>query len=60
MSDDKATAEKEINAILEKHGLKMGYNITFPVYAQLPEEVQLALKILAKHEMRVLITIEPK
>ena len=54
------TADKEIKAILKKHNLKIGYQITFPLYKQLPDEVQLALSVLAKHKMKISFILNPK
>lgn len=53
-------AKKEIQAILDKHDLEIGYEITFPLYKQLPDEVQLALNVLAKHKMKISFTLNPK
>jgi len=58
MSKNIATADKEIQVILKKYNLKMGYEITFPIYNILPDEVQLALKVLAKHGMKIIFTLE--
>lgn len=46
-------AGKEIEKVLKKYNLKLNYSITFPIYRQLPEEVKLALLILAKHNMKI-------
>ena len=53
------SAEKEIKAILKKNNLKIGYDFSFPIYRQLPDEVQLALMVLGKHKMRVIISFVP-
>lgn len=51
--------EEEIREILKKHNLKISYEISFPKYKILPDEVQLALKILAKNGMKILFTLTP-
>lgn len=53
-------AEKEIQKILKEHGLKTSYEIAFPRYNILPDEVQLALKILSKHGMKIVFILIPK
>jgi len=57
MSEEEAL--KQIDEYLKKHKFKLGYAIDFPIYKILPEEVQLALKVLTKHGMQVLITLKP-
>lgn len=52
--------DKEIKAILKKNKLGIGYKISFPIYKQLPDEVQLALRVLAKHGMKIELTIDKK
>ena len=51
-------ANKEIQAILKKHGLKINQTISFPRYKILPDEVQLALKILSNHGMKIQFILE--
>ena len=53
-------AKKEIQATLKKLRLEMGYEFSFPKYRQLPDEVLLALKVLGKHEMKVIFTLVPR
>lgn len=48
----------EIQKILRDGNIKLGYQVDFPNYKILPEEVQLALKVLSRHGMRILITAE--
>lgn len=55
---DITTAEKQIQEILKKHNLKLGYDLSFPMYKQLPIDVQLALKILARHGMKIVFTLK--
>lgn len=52
-------AEKQINEILEKNNLKLNYQISFPTYRIIPDEVRLALSVLAKHGMKITFTLEP-
>lgn len=53
-------AEKRIQEILEKQNLKLGCEISFPMYKQLPDEVQLALRVLVRHGMKILSTLTPQ
>lgn len=51
---------KQIDELLDKNKLKIGYDVTFPIYRILPDEVQLALKILEKHTMKITFTLVNK
>lgn len=51
-------AEKEIREILKRHKLKIGYQISFPMYKILPDEVKLALSVLVKHGMKITILLK--
>lgn len=42
-----------IKQLLEKEGLRFSYEVTFPVYNILPDDVKLALNILMKHGMSI-------
>ena len=53
-------AEKEIQAVLKKHNLKVNYEFEFPKYRELPDEVLLALRILKNHGLKILLTLIPK
>lgn len=52
--------EAEIQEILKKYHLKMGYDISFPVYKILPDEVKLALSILQQHGMKIVFVLTPQ
>jgi len=54
------TANKEIQLILKKYNLVFGYNLDFPIYKILPDEVKLALKILVKHGMKIVVSLKPQ
>lgn len=41
--------KKELNEILKKYNLQIGAVYKFPIYNILPEEVELALKVVDKH-----------
>lgn len=56
----KDTVEKEIQEILNEYGMYFGYNLTFPVYKILPDEVKLALKILETHGMHIIVELKDK
>lgn len=60
MSNDIDKANKEIEAILKNKKLKIAYNLNFPMYKQLPDEVQLSLKILIKHGLKIVFTLIPQ
>lgn len=47
-----------LQLFLEKHNARIDYKMDFPMYRILPDEVKLALKVLAKHGMKVVITIK--
>lgn len=51
---------KQIQDQLRKENMRMGFQLTFPVYNILPDEVQLALKVLAVHKMKINFTLEQK
>lgn len=53
-------AQQQIKELLAKEGLEMRYKLDFPMYRILPDELQLALKVLEKHKMGIKITIEPQ
>ena len=52
--------EKQIQAVLDKHNSKIGYEISFPRYKELPDEVLLLTKLMEKYGMKVVLTIESK
>ena len=54
------TPEEQIAEILKANGLVYDYQITFPKYRILPDEVQLALKVLRNNGMTVLFSIVPE
>ena len=53
MENKTEVAKKEIEKVLDTYGLKIGYELTFPVYRILPDEVVLALKVIEKHQMKI-------
>lgn len=53
------TAEKEMTELLRKYGVKISYELAFPRYKVVPDEVKLALSMLKIHGMRLLIKLEP-
>ena len=42
-------AQKEVETIFKKYNLTLGAEMDFPMYRELPVEVQLALKVIEKH-----------
>lgn len=53
-------AEKQIESILEKNECELSYEITFPRFKILPEEVQLALIVLGKNGMVIKMVLKEK
>lgn len=49
-----------IQRVLEEYKSKLGYEISFPIYKIIPDEVKLALLILKRHGMTINITYEEK
>lgn len=58
--EENKEAEDEIQKILDRNNLKLGYTFEFPIYKILPDEVKLALSVLKNHGMRVVIELKPK
>lgn len=52
--------DKELQKFLDDNGAEIGYELVFPIYRIIPDEVKLALSVIAKHSMKVLITLSPK
>ena len=50
----------EITKQLEKNNVKIGYEISFPKYNILPDEVRLAMKVLQNHGMKINVTLQEK
>ena len=59
MKEEDAVRE-QLDRVLKSYNYKLGYEMEFPIYKILPDEVKLALLILQKHGMKVSITIKPK
>ena len=43
---------------LSKHNLKLSYELSFPKYNKIPDEVKLALSILKIYGMKITIALE--
>lgn len=52
-------AAVKIAEILKKYKLKNNYEVAFPQYKILPDEVKLAILILKKHEMKIHFILQP-
>lgn len=50
--------EAELKALQDKYSLKTGISLEFPQYKKLPEELQLALLIIQKHEYKFMLSYE--
>ena len=44
---------------LSKHNLKISYELSFPRYNIMPDEVRLALSVLKSHGMKITMALEP-
>ncbi len=53
-------AHEKITNILEEYKLKTNFEVSFPQYKVLPDEVKLALIILKKHDMKINLILEEK
>lgn len=60
MDKNTEKVNKEIQKVLEKNKMVIGYEVSFPMYKMLPAEVKLALSVLSKHGMKILITLSPQ
>jgi len=49
---------EEISQALKKHNLRINYELSFPRYAIMPDEVRLALSVLKNHGMKITIALE--
>ena len=56
----KDEVSKQILDLVNKEKMKIGFDLSFPIYRILPDEVQLALKVLGKHGMKISLTINNK
>lgn len=53
-------AKKELQELLEKHGMELVPELNFPRYTQAPNEVQLAIAVIEKHEPSFSVVLRPK
>lgn len=58
--DSIETANKEIQKVLDTYGLRYNFKLDFPVYRIIPDEVQLALRVIEKHKMRIKVFLDKK
>lgn len=58
--DSIETANKEIQKVLDTYGLQYNFKLDFPVYRIIPDEVQLALRVIEKHKMRIKVFLNKK
>lgn len=54
------TPDEQIRKILIENGLVFDYQFTFPKYRILPDEVQLALKVLRNNGLTVVFSVVPE
>lgn len=50
----------KLNAFLEKEKIELTYQLTFPMYQILPDEVKLAIYIIHKHGLKISVTPTPR
>lgn len=50
--------DAQIINILKEHECKLGYEMTFPRYKIIPDEVKLAMLVLKNHGMVIQMTIQ--
>lgn len=53
-------AEKQIKEIMDKNKLQFSYEISFPIYKILPDQVKLALSVLKSHGMKITVVLKEK
>lgn len=53
-------AQQRINVILEELHLQMGAIVVFPLYRKKPAEVDLALKVIQRHEGEYHVAFQEK
>lgn len=58
--DSIETANKEIQKVLDTYGLRYNFKLDFPVYRIIPDEVQLALRVIEKYKMRIKVFLDKK
>jgi hypothetical protein len=54
------SAQDELEGVLKKHNVSLQYEVVFPMYKRLPDEVQLALKVLMRHGMTIRFLLKDK
>jgi hypothetical protein len=54
------SAREELDKILQKYDLGVGFKFDFPKYQTLPDEVKLAVSILIKHGLRIQFLLKAK
>lgn len=48
---------EELNSLLSKKNLAIGYEFSFPRYNILPDEVRLALSVIKSHGMKISLSL---
>lgn len=54
------TPDQKINKILRDNHLQIDFEISFPRFKTLPDEVKLALKIMEKYGMKISFILQEK
>lgn len=52
------TPSEQIQKILRDNNLKIDFEISFPKYKEIPEEVKLAMLIASKHGMKISFVLQ--
>lgn len=53
-------AEKRLSELQAELGVELTVNLHFPMYAILPDELQLALAVIHKHDLRYVVSFVEK
>ena len=53
----KIEVDQQIQKLLSKNKMKLGYQFDFPRYKEIPDEVKLALSVLQTHGLNVKVIL---
>ena len=57
--DEKKELVKKLNFFLTENKISLETKIDFPQYRQLPEEVELALRVIENHKGKIILVVNP-
>lgn len=58
MNNQIDTVNKEIMNLLKKNNMTMTYELSFPIYKIIPDEVKLALSVLHRYGMKIVVLLK--